>query len=50
MTPLTRVADLFTFSCGGNWNKQRGHVILMWLVARKEKKAERTHKAYMYRM
>ena len=28
-----RVVDLFTFSHGGNWNKQGGCVPLMWLVA-----------------
>jgi len=30
---LFRVVDLFTFSHVGNWNKQGGHVTLMWLVA-----------------
>ena len=30
---LTRIVDLFTFSHGGNWNKQGGHVTFMWLTA-----------------
>ena len=28
-----KVIDLFTFSRGSNWNKQGGHVTLMWLAA-----------------
>ena len=34
MNDVTHVAtvDLFTFSHGGNWNKQGGHVTSMWLV------------------
>jgi len=27
------VADLFTFSHGGNWNKQGGRATLTWLAA-----------------
>ena len=34
MTSLTYcIVDLFAFSLGGNWNKQGGHVTLMWLAA-----------------
>ena len=30
---LELIVDLFTFPHGGNWNKQGGHVTLMWLAA-----------------
>ena len=30
---MIRVVDLFTFSHGGNRNKQGGRVPLMWLAA-----------------